>query len=235
MSEHIPHKQDITGRAGNVEGGVYPGSFDVRIRRVLWLMVVAAAPLIGVSSAPADAGVCDDLEIDAVSCSIEVAPVTRGVSRQVAPISRPVAEDAAAAIAPIDADADARLGKASAAGFAAAEDAVAATHVAVNVPVTDAGATAGRAYDRVRQMCGACTPGIVGPIGPIPVGPAGDVVFDTVYALIDTANGVLASRSDSADRLANRVCEACTPGIVVPIGPIPVGPAGDDGGTGTHG
>lgn len=207
----------------------------MQVRRILLLTIVAAAPLAGVTAAPAQASVCDDLNLEAVSCSVEVAPVTRGVSRQIAPVSRPVADDAAASIAVVDANLDSRLRSASGAGFAAAQEAIASADVAVNAPVADVETAAGRTYSRVREMCGACTPGVVGPIGPIPVGPAGDVVFDTLYALIDTANAVLANMGYSAEKVANRVCESCTPGIVVPIGPIPVGPAGDEGGTHTSG
>lgn len=67
--------------------------------------------------------------------------------------------------------------------------------------------------------CDACTPGIVVPIGPPPIGPAGDDLVNTVDGATRTARNAVAELTG---------CGACTPGIVVPIGPTPIGPAGDD-------
>lgn len=67
--------------------------------------------------------------------------------------------------------------------------------------------------------CDACTPGVVVPIGPTPIGPAGDDLINTVEG----------GRRTAARAVANLTgCESCTPGVVVPIGPTPIGPAGDD-------
>ena len=106
------------------------------------------------------------------------------------------------------------------------DDAVVIGHVGAERFLDVVNTRLGGAADQVNDTCGACAPGLGGPIGPLPIGPVGDEARALVNAGIDLINGTYAS----AGQRINSLCGHCAPGLGGPIGPLPIGPVGDDDG-----
>lgn len=180
---------------------------------------------LAVGPPPVAADVCEDVHLP--SCGVDVRSPAGSV---VKPVTRPILDPAAAEIVAVDAEIDEAVATHAADGVARYRAVVDAADSRVNDRVALLNSVVAGAQEDLAELCDLCTPGVIGPIGPFPIGPSGHELMERVYVVVAVANELVDRYRASGERLGARVCDECTPGVLGPVGPFPIGPSGHEGG-----